>query len=52
MGEKEKRRRKKKIQVWNIYFVWNISFGIETTEPMYGFFGYETIITLLYLCSG
>ena len=48
--EKKRRRRrkkeeekKKKIQVWNSclghLFVWNISFGMESMEPMYGFVG-------------
>ena len=40
MGEREKRRKtkeeekKKKVHIWNISFVWNISFGIESMEPM------------------
>ena len=25
--------------VWNISFVWNISLGVESMEPMYGFVG-------------
>ena len=41
MGRRRKREenKKKKIQVWNISFVSNISFGMESMEPMYGFVG-------------
>ena len=38
-GKEEEKKSRFGTFVFNISFVWNISFGMESMEPMYGFVG-------------